>query len=51
MSKVAKKKTVIEVKLKAKPKKKRASKYEEKVTLAPLTFDDAITLAVKTKIK
>lgn len=49
--KAGKKKTVVVVKLKGKPKKKRASKYEEKVALAPLTFDEAMTLAVKTKIK
>ncbi|MDZ4746770.1 MAG: hypothetical protein SGJ05_12315 [bacterium] len=50
MRRVTKKKAV-EVKQNAKPRKKRQSKYEQKVSLAPLTFDEAMSLAVKPKIK
>lgn len=32
-------------------KKKRQSKYTEKVTLAPMSFGEAMSLAVKTKVK
>jgi len=45
------KKKAVEVKQNAKPRKKRQSKYEQKVSLAPLTFDEAMSLAVKPKIK
>lgn len=39
------------VSVKTKPKKERAKKYDEKVSLAPLTFDEAMGLAVKTRVK
>jgi hypothetical protein len=45
------KKTPTTGKQSTKPKKERAKKYDEKVTLAPITFEEAIELAVKTKVK
>lgn len=44
-------KAVIEVKSNGKPMNKHASKYEEKVALAPLTCDVAKMLAFKKKVR
>lgn len=47
LNRLVKKKQFVAVKLKRRLKKKRASKYDEKVTLAPLTFEEAMEKAVK----